>query len=105
MLLILYLVKSFLINFFVTELFLIENRYKDKGTYRFEDFFWTGSGDGPDDENNPFRPKTLTEDDQYYKTKTIVTTVYIESPLSSFNEVTTNNKTKFYSKIITLKML
>lgn len=66
---------------------MIENRYKEKGTYRFEDFFWTGSGDGPDVDNHPFIPKTQIDGDQYYKTKTIITTVYIESPISTFNEV------------------
>lgn len=69
---------------------MIENRYKDKATYRFEDFFWTGSGDGPDVENHPIHPKTHGEEDQYYKTKTIITTVYIESPISTFNEVSGN---------------
>lgn len=70
---------------FFPELFVIENRYKEKATYRFEDFFWTGSGDGPETEDNPYHPKS--QEEQYYKTKTIVTTVYIESPISAFNEV------------------
>lgn len=68
-------------------MFLIENRYKDKSTYKFEDFFWTGSGDGPETESNPFGT-SQSEEESHYKTKTIVTTVFIESPISSFNEVT-----------------
>ncbi|CAG9864711.1 unnamed protein product [Phyllotreta striolata] len=58
-----------------TELFLLENDYRE-GTYKFEDFFWTGSGDGGEDEQNfpsEENPSTV------YKTKTVVTTVFLES--------------------------
>lgn len=66
------------------EILLLENAYKEQTAYRFEDFFWTGSGDDvPDDEEN-WTPETTT----IYKTKTVVSTVFIESPQSPYNEVT-----------------
>ncbi|XP_072383378.1 uncharacterized protein [Diabrotica undecimpunctata] len=74
-----------------TELLLLESNYRDQGPYKFEDFFWTGSGDGPDDDQNwgsEENPSTI------YKTKTVVTTVFIESPNSAYNETSKPNATK-----------
>lgn len=67
-----------------SELIVLENAYHGDRKYRFEDFFWTGSGDGAvDDDNiwNTEKPSTV------YKTKTIVSTVYIENPATLDNLV------------------
>nr|CAH7716866.1 unnamed protein product [Callosobruchus chinensis] len=70
-----------------TELLLLENRYRDQPGYRFEDFFWTGSGDDPNE--NPWSDTT----EIVHKTKTVVSTVFIKSPQSSLNE-TSGNKSQ-----------
>lgn len=70
-----------------TELLLLENNYRDQGAYKFEDFFWTGSGEGPDDDQgwgSEENPSTI------YKTTTVVTTVFIDSPNSLLNETSKN---------------
>lgn len=66
------------------ELIVLENAYHGDNKYRLEDFFWTGSGDGATDDDNPWsteKPSTI------YKTKTIVSTVYIENPATPENPV------------------
>nr|CAI5863774.1 unnamed protein product [Callosobruchus analis] len=67
-----------------TELLLLENRYRDQPGYKFEDFFWTGSGDDPDE--NPWSDTT----EIVHETKTVVSTVFIKSPQSSLNESSGN---------------
>ncbi|XP_018563780.1 uncharacterized protein LOC108905425 isoform X2 [Anoplophora glabripennis] len=75
-----------------TEIVLLENTYKDQTAYRFEDFFWTGSGDGAsDDEENWSSESTTTT---VYKTKTVLSTVFIESPHSPYNETGIETTTK-----------
>ncbi|XP_060531947.1 uncharacterized protein LOC132705394 [Cylas formicarius] len=68
-----------------TDLLHLENRYRESQSYRFEDFFWTGSGDGPPDDNvwTTEPPATI------YKTSTIVSTVFIKISDSFHNETTT----------------
>ncbi|CAH1973441.1 unnamed protein product [Acanthoscelides obtectus] len=68
-----------------TELVLLENRYRDQPGYRFEDFFWTGSGEEPDE-----NPWSIDKTEIIYETKTVVSTVFIESPQSSHNEPSRN---------------
>ncbi|XP_056636650.1 uncharacterized protein LOC130445148 [Diorhabda sublineata] len=79
-------VKKLSTRTYGTDLLLLENTYRDQSTYKFEDFFWTGSGDGPEDESNwDFEENQST----IYKTKTVVTTVFIESSNSSSKTNTT----------------
>ncbi|KAG5866724.1 hypothetical protein JTB14_000537 [Gonioctena quinquepunctata] len=73
-----------------TELFLLENRYREQTAYKFEDFFWTGSGDGPDDEG---RQWDLEGPTTVYKTTTVVTTMFIESPQTLYNETSKGTTT------------
>ncbi|KAJ8919345.1 hypothetical protein NQ315_003929 [Exocentrus adspersus] len=69
---------------------LLENSYKDQTAYKFEDFFWTGSGDGTDEEESSSSDSTTT----IYKTKTVLSTMYIESPHSAYNETGSETTTK-----------
>ncbi|XP_044254023.1 uncharacterized protein LOC123004699 isoform X2 [Tribolium madens] len=66
----------------VLELLLLESDYQNQKTYKFEDFFWTGSGDGSDDEY-PWTDKPTT----IYKTKTVLSTIYLE-PSTMINTTT-----------------
>lgn len=70
----------------IIELVLLDNAYKLDKSYKLEDFFWTGSGDGSGDENN-YETSTI------YKTKTILSTVYIDKPSTHNNQVSI---TSFY---------
>lgn len=68
------------------ELILLENAYHNNQEYRFEDFFWTGSGDGTSDIDDETywtseKPETV------YKTKTIISTVYVATPSTYDNQV------------------
>ncbi|KAJ8949709.1 hypothetical protein NQ318_013578 [Aromia moschata] len=78
-----------------TELILLENAYKDQTAYRFEDFFWTGSGDGlPDDDEHSRGSENSAA--TIYKTKTVVSTVFIESSHhSSYNETESTTKCSY----------
>ncbi|CAG9768533.1 unnamed protein product [Ceutorhynchus assimilis] len=78
-------------NVYGTEFLLLENsHYTDQtGSYKFEDFFWTGSGDGP----------TTDEDTAWifsegpavvYKTSTVVSTVFVEATSTLSNNESTN---------------
>ncbi|KAK4887701.1 hypothetical protein RN001_003972 [Aquatica leii] len=66
-----------------TELVVIESGYNDKKSYRLEDFFWTGSGDGGVDENDH---DESTKSTTVYRTKTVLSTVYISTPTTYFNK-------------------
>lgn len=71
-------------QFIFIELIVLENAYHGERKYRFEDFFWTGSGDSAIDDDNLWiteKPSTI------YKTKTIVSTIYIENPTTLENPV------------------
>ncbi|XP_050299309.1 uncharacterized protein LOC126738160 isoform X2 [Anthonomus grandis grandis] len=59
-----------------TELLIFENsHYTEQNSYKFEDFFWTGSGDGPTEE------ALWTSDGPtvIYKTSTVVSTVFLDT--------------------------
>lgn len=88
-----------LATFSFAELLLLENsHYTEQKSYKFEDFFWTGSGDGPTDEN------MWTSDGPaiIYKTSTVISTVFVETPSTQANEVRTNF---FVQKVILLMLL
>lgn len=57
---------------------MLDNAYKVDQTYKLEDFFWTGSGDGSGDENHE------TTSTIY---KTILSTVYVDKPSTHINQV------------------
>ncbi|CAH0560395.1 unnamed protein product [Brassicogethes aeneus] len=59
-----------------TELFLLENAYQEQKNYKLEDFFWTGSGDGENYEDDGWKTENPTT---IYKTKTVFSTVMIET--------------------------
>ncbi|ERL93800.1 hypothetical protein D910_11086 [Dendroctonus ponderosae] len=66
-----------------TELLFLENsHYTDQQSYKLEDFFWTGSGDGPTEENvwTSEGPSTV------YKTSTIISTVFVENTATKAND-------------------
>lgn len=69
---------------FVTELLLLDSDYQQQKSYRFEDFFWTGSGDGSTDVEGDY-PWTTEKSATIYKTKTILSTVYVETPSTARN--------------------
>lgn len=70
-------------SFSVTELVFLENSFHSRRSYRLEDFFWTGSGDGPSEED-----KTTV-----YETKTILSTVYVGTPSTeAVNRVSSASK-------------
>lgn len=50
----------------------MDNAYREQSNYKFEDFFWTGSGDGYDTDENTLSVENPTT---IYKTKTVFTTV------------------------------
>ncbi|KAI4462882.1 hypothetical protein MML48_4g00001885 [Holotrichia oblita] len=56
-----------------SELVFLESDYQARRSYKLEDFFWTGSGDGPSEEHED---KTST----IYETKIILSTVYVGTP-------------------------
>lgn len=75
------------------ELLIVEKDFKQPRTYRLEDFFWTGSGDGAlseSDEHPWITEPPLT----VYKTTTVLSTVYLEGPSTYVNQVSvTKGKT------------
>lgn len=75
----------------ISELLLVDSDYQKQKSYHFEDFFWTGSGDGSDDNSDYLwstdHPTTI------YKTKTILSTVYVETASTPINK-TVDNTTK-----------
>ncbi|XP_030766460.1 uncharacterized protein LOC115890385 [Sitophilus oryzae] len=69
-----------------TELIFLENaHYTEHQSYKFEDFFWTGSGDGATEDNIwvSESPGVI------YKTSTVVSTVFVETSKTPYNESTT----------------
>ncbi|KAF5304567.1 hypothetical protein FQA39_LY09618 [Lamprigera yunnana] len=71
------------------ELVLVESGYNEKKAYRLEDFFWTGSGDGNIDDND----EEVTKSTIVYKTKTVLSTVYISTPSTYNNQTYTESTT------------
>lgn len=63
------------------EILYIEDGFPEHRTYKLEDFFWTGSGDGAPENPWDEADKTST----IYKTKTVMSTVYIS--ISNDNQV------------------
>ncbi|XP_066146988.1 uncharacterized protein [Euwallacea fornicatus] len=85
-------VASLATNTYGTELLLLENsHYTEQKSYKFEDFFWTGSGDGPDEEG----PWTSEVPAVIYKTSTVITTVFVEIPATQANASTQAHKCLF----------
>ncbi|KAF5305934.1 hypothetical protein FQR65_LT07545 [Abscondita terminalis] len=68
----------------------VESGYNDRKPYRLEDFFWTGSGDGSIDENEHGESSKSTT---VYRTKTVLSTVYISTPTTYFNQSQTETTT------------
>jgi hypothetical protein len=74
-------------------LLLLDSEYQNPKSYRFEDFFWTGSGDGStdgDDDTSWSTEKSTT----IYKTKTVLSTVYVETPSTTHNASFIDTTTK-----------
>ncbi|XP_076252791.1 uncharacterized protein LOC143191505 isoform X1 [Rhynchophorus ferrugineus] len=75
-----------------TDLLFLENaHYTEQKSYRFEDFFWTGSGDGPTDDNVWISDSPGV----VYKTSTVVSTVYVETPKTTNNQSISNSNCTF----------
>ncbi|KAK9872170.1 hypothetical protein WA026_016223 [Henosepilachna vigintioctopunctata] len=65
-----------------------EQLHKKNNNYKFEDFFWTGSGDGPYDKDN--EPWVIEPPKTVYRTTTatVTTTIYTNSTSNKQNETT-----------------
>ncbi|RZB40172.1 uncharacterized protein BDFB_005771, partial [Asbolus verrucosus] len=74
-------------------LLLLENDYQAQKSYRFEDFFWTGSGDGSSDGDGDY-PWVTDQPTTIYKTKTVLSTIYMETPSTARNSSIADNTTK-----------
>lgn len=61
---------------FITGRFLFDPFHRDLSSYRFEDFFWTGSGDGEEIDYPWLKKGSPT----VFKTETIYSTIYVDKP-------------------------
>ncbi|KAL3267108.1 hypothetical protein HHI36_011248 [Cryptolaemus montrouzieri] len=75
-----------------TDLIFLEQRHHKNNNYKFEDFFWTGSGDGPYDKNEEpwvIEPPTTVF---HTTTATVTTTVYTSATDSHNGSTSTTQR-------------